>query len=89
MTTTNTTTRTVRLHLDADTQTTMQLSTGIRAWYEAIGYLSTWNTSYPSVDIYSEPGTDTDLVAMYKDEDGKAQYSIGAVWNGTAYGFHS
>ena len=55
--------------------------------WAAIGYLSSWNPSYPSVTIYRDRGTD--LVAAYKKADGTNGYVIGAVWHGTHYGFHS
>lgn len=59
--------------------------------WAAVGYLSSWgntiNMTYPSVTIYRD--RDTDLVAAYKKEDGSNGYVIGAVWNGTNYGFHS
>lgn len=54
----------------------------------AIGYLSTWNTSYPYVQIYRD-GKDIDLVATYRDVEGDRAYVIGAVWHDDHYGFHS
>jgi hypothetical protein len=57
-----------------------------KLWH-AIGYLSTWNLSFPSVTIFRDG--DTDLVAVYKDAAGQRQYVIGAVWHDTHYGFHS
>ena len=55
--------------------------------WSAIGYLSTWNTSYPYVQIHRDH--DTDLTAVYLDADQKCRYVIGAVWHGEHYGFHS
>ena len=53
----------------------------------AIGYLSTWNLTYPTVRIFMD--NTTDLVAVYFDEAKNRQYVIGAVWHGEHYGFHS
>ena len=54
---------------------------------EAIGYLSTWNLSYPTVTIFKD--AEPDLTAIYFDKDGKRQYVIGAVWHDGHYGYHS
>jgi len=56
-------------------------------FFEAIGYLSTWNPSYPIVEIYREAGAD--LIAVYRDEKNERKYVIGAVWHDDHYGFHS
>jgi hypothetical protein len=42
--------------------------------------------THPSVDIYPDSN---DMVAVYKDEQGKTEYVIGAVWHEDHYGFHS
>jgi hypothetical protein len=39
------------------------------------------------VAIYCD--RDADLVAVYHKEEKEQPYVIGAVWNGTDYGFHS
>jgi hypothetical protein len=54
--------------------------------WTAIGYLSSWNLSYPTVDIFKDGGDD--LVAVYS-KDGDRVYTIGAVWHDDHYGFHS
>jgi hypothetical protein len=38
--------------------------------------------------IYND-GKDADLVAHYYKENGSHGYTIGAVWHGDDYGFHS
>jgi len=60
-------------------------------FYAVIGYLSSWNMTFPHVDIYPDKHseTNTDLVAVYKREDGAVGYVIGAVWHGTHYSCHS
>lgn len=59
----------------------------------ALGYLSLWNwSSYPHVDIclFGETGGNMELLAMYRKEaGGSIGYSIGAVWHGDHFGFHS
>ena len=63
-----------------------KIGTWDKLW-EAIGYLSTWNLAYQTVSIYRD--RDADLVAVYHREDKEQPFVIGAVWNGTGYGFHS
>ena len=67
----------------------IQIAETIGTWdklWTAIGYLSTWNLSYPTCRIFRDG--DTDLVAVYL-KDGDRMYTIGAVWHGDHYGFHS
>lgn len=80
--------RMVTLELDDNAMT--QIAVDIGSWdklWGAIGYLSSWNTSYPYVTIFRDGGTD--LVAVYKDGAGVRQYIIGAVWHDDHYGYHS
>jgi hypothetical protein len=79
-------TRQVTLHIDAVQQTVIKEAVGKDKFFDALGYLGTWNMTYPTVDIYPD---DTDLVAVYKDDTGKTGYVIGAVWHEDHYGFHS
>lgn len=59
---------------------------------EALGYLSMWNReAYPVVNIVlvGERGS-MELIACYRvEENGPIGYSIGAVWHGDHFGFHS
>lgn len=82
-------TRTVTIHIDAVKQTEIRTAVGAEAFYKAIGYLSTWSMTFPEVGIFAD--TNTDLVAAYKDANGKHGYTIGAIYNQVtkAYGFHS
>lgn len=81
-------TRTVNLNITSEDMITIAESIGTwdKLW-AAIGYLSTWNQSYPKVCIYRD--RDNDLVAVYHKEDGERAYVIGAVWHDDHYGFHS
>jgi len=56
--------------------------------FYAIGYLSTWNPTFPKVLIYKD-NKSPNLMAHYFKEDGDCGYTIGAVWNGEDYSFHS
>jgi hypothetical protein len=60
-------------------------------FYATIGYLSSWNMTFPTVDIYPHDNTETntDLVAVYKREDGSVGYTLAAIWQETYYSFHS
>ena len=80
--------RTVNLSLTAEDMITIAESIGTwdKLW-TAIGYLSTWNQSYPTVSIFRDGGDD--LVAVYLNAEGETKYVIGAVWHGEHYGFHS
>jgi hypothetical protein len=80
--------RTVELNLTSEDMITIAESIGTwdKLW-TAIGYLSTWNLSYPTVNIYRD--RDNDLVAVYLDGNKDRKYVIGAVWHGTDYGYHS
>ena len=81
-------TRSVELNLSSEDM--IQIAESIGTWdklWQAIGYLSSWNMSYPTVRIFRDGGDD--LVAVYFKEDGERGYVIGAVWHGEHYGFHS
>jgi hypothetical protein len=60
-------------------------------FYAAIGYLSSWNMTFPTVDIYPHgySDTNTDILAVYKREDGTVGYTLAAIWQETYYSFHS
>jgi hypothetical protein len=79
--------RTVELNLTSEDMITIAESIGTwdKLW-DAIGYLSTWNLSYPVVNIFKD--RDNDLVAVYF-KDGDRMYTIGAVWHDDHYGYHS
>lgn len=81
--------RTITLNMNAVERTVLEEITGYQELMSAIGYLSTWNMTYPAVVIYIVDEVSPELVAVYKDEEGNRAYTIGAVWNGTKFGFHS
>lgn len=82
-------TRTVTIAIDAAKQTEIRTAVGAEAFYKAVGYLSTWNMTFPEVTIYADTGAD--LVAVYKNADSTHGYTIGAIYSTAtgAYGFHS
>ena len=81
--------RNVLIHMNSVQRTVMEEITGYPELMMALGYLSTWNMTFPSVTIFVQDEINPELVAVYKDEDDVRRYTIGAVWNGTKFGFHS
>lgn len=79
--------RSITLSIDAVRQMEIATEVSHEKLWEAIGYLSSWNMSFPSVIIYAD--YNQDLVAVYRHEDGSRGYVIGAVWHDDHYGFHS
>jgi hypothetical protein len=57
--------------------------------YRALGYLSTWNMSFPIVRIYIDAKHNEINAAYFREEGGDCAYSIGAVWHDDHFGFHS
>lgn len=83
--------RTVDIFLDATVQTQIRELTGSQRFYEALGYLTSWNMTFGYVRItggfYSG---NPELIATYKtDAKAGVGYCIGAVWHGDHFGFHS
>jgi hypothetical protein len=81
--------RTVTINMDAVQATQIEQITGYQELMAAIGYLSTWNMTFPRVEIFVQDVESPELLAVYKDAGAKRGYTIGAVWNGTKFGFHS
>ncbi len=79
--------RTITLSIDAVRQMEIAYEVTHEKLWGAIGYLSSWNMTYPTVTIFAD--RDLDLVAVYSREDGSNGYTIGAVWHDDHYGFHS
>lgn len=78
------------IQLNISSEDMIQIAEIIGTWDKlwcAIGYLSSWNMTFPTVNIYRDG--DTDMVAVYLNEQGKRGYVIGAVWHDDHYGFHS
>jgi hypothetical protein len=62
----------------------------VRDLHMAIGYLSTWNMTFPFVDIYVKDVCQPELLAVYRRElDGPCCYSIGAILTDGNFTFHS
>lgn len=84
-----TTQRNVTVNLTSGTAT--EIAVEINSWdklHAAIGYLSMWAVdAYPNVLIIRDSGAD--LLGIYYDADNNHKYTIGAVWHGDHYGFHS
>lgn len=77
--------------IDADAFDKLSGRTDRLKVFEAIGYLSTWcvaSDAYPKMTIWCD-SRDDEMTATYWKADGTVGYVIGAVWNGSAFGFHS
>jgi hypothetical protein len=64
---------------------------GYQEYAYAVGYLATWcvsGESYPKVTLWFS-AKELEITANYYKPDGSVGYVIGAVWNGTKFGFHS
>jgi hypothetical protein len=79
--------RQVTIFMNAAQQTLMRDATDTDEWHRAVGRLASWNMSYPTCNIYTDG--ETDMVAVYLNEQGERGYVIGAVWHDDHYGFHS
>lgn len=76
---------TITIYLQPEVLDAIVEITGRENMYKAIGYLATWG-GYPQVSIYSDGKAD--LIAVYSP-DGIRGYTIGAIWDGISYSFHS
>lgn len=85
-------TRNIDFRIDPVTQTQIAEVTGNREFYNAIGYLSAWNMTFPHVTITARyvRHDDPELLAIYRrEESGPTGYAIAAVWHDDHFGFHS
>ena len=74
--------RTVSINIDED----LIKDVPLQEVQKAVGRLSLW-ASFPSVSIYNDGKND--LVAHYFREDEQHGYTIGAIWRGNEFTFHS
>lgn len=61
---------------------------GFKEFNNAIGYLSTWNMTYPKVVIFID-SKELEIQASYRDENDQPKYFICGVWQDDQYSFHS
>ena len=82
--------RIIQHYGDSVTQSSIREHVGPVEFYRAVGYLSTWNMSYPHVKLYYNV-RELEITARYYDVTGALRYCIGAVFNDTTkqFGFHS
>lgn len=75
---------------DSVTQASIREHVGQLEFYRAVGYLSTWNMTFPEVKLYYD-AKQCEITASYYTATGELGYCIGAVWNETTkqFGFHS
>lgn len=83
--------RTITSTLNAVDITEIAQITGNEALYKAIGYLTMWNLTFPSVHIQGGIYDGVpEIIATYRREDrGPIGYQIAAVWHDGHFGFHS
>ena len=80
--------RQTTINLDAVQMTQIREIVGPEAFNAAIGYLTTWNMTFPRCSIHIDRDL-PDMVAYYFDGTGDCRYVIGAIWHDDHYGFHS
>lgn len=75
---------------DSVEQSSIREHVGPVEFYRAVGYLSTWNLTFPEVKLYYNV-REMEITASYYTPDGALGYCIGAVFNDTTkqFGFHS
>ncbi len=75
---------------DSVTQSTIMEQVTPLEFYKAVGYLSTWNMSFPEVKLFYNV-RDMEITASYYTAAGELGYCIGAVFNTDTkqFGFHS
>ena len=83
--------RHIDMHLDAVTLHQIREITGNQRFYEALGYLTSWNMTYGYVRIAGGVyDGNPELIATYKEDiTAPVGYCIGAVWHEDHFGFHS
>lgn len=81
--------RSATLHFDDAWRNQAIAETNHDEFYRAAGRLATWGMGYDNVDIYTDGSHD--MVAVFRRLGGEVthKFVIGAVWDGTRYGFHS
>ncbi len=82
------------IHIDAVRKNQIEHIVGRDQFERAIGYLATWNMTFPVVNIYSSvEGENVELTARYTHGDGypEPSYVIGAIFDHAAgkFTFHS
>lgn len=82
--------RIIQHYGDSVTQSTIMKQVTPLEFYRAVGYLSTWNMSFPEVRLYYN-ARDLEITASYYTTTGELGYCIGAVFNTDTkrFGFHS
>lgn len=81
--------REVRLNFGSEDVTKVAELAGYHPLQIAIGYLSTWNFTFPKVEISIVDKVNPELVAVYFTADGVRGYVIGAVWQEGYFSYHS
>lgn len=82
--------RSINLLANSVDVNTVRRAVGAEQFYRAIGYLSSWNMTFPKVGISVYP-EDNQIVAAYCDEADTRRFVIVAVWDEASktYSFNS
>lgn len=84
--------RTTKTYIEPATMERLMETATAAEMYRAIGYLSQWGLQYPVCNITVADVESPELVATYHragESDARPAYVLAAVWNGSAFGFHS
>lgn len=80
--------RETRFEFNAVELTQLKENTDPHEVMKALGYLATWNLTYPMCRIWVNHDQ-TELTATYHNDRDHQMYVIGAVWHEDHFGFHS
>lgn len=80
--------RTTHFSFNAEELSSLKQNTDAREVLKVLGYLSTWNLTFPTCRIYIDDDR-TSLTATYHNDRDHLEYVIGAVWGGECFTTHS
>jgi hypothetical protein len=81
--------RNIQYAFDAVELNAVHHATDYKQVESALGYLSSWNMSFPIVTIYIAGDEEIRAVYYNKADDKRAGYVLAAVWHDDHFGFHS
>ena len=81
--------RNIEYAFDAVELNALHHATDYKQVESALGYLSSWNMSFPIVTIYISGDDEIRAVYYSKADDKRAGYVLAAVWHDDHFGFHS
>lgn len=85
--------REVTYRFDAVALSELCMTTSRQGVMDALGYLSSWNFTFPIVEVFIQHGCELTAVYRNKREDRAPGYVIAAIWHdddgGGHFSFHS